>query len=68
MLAELGATVIKVEQPGSANLVRHNRQQISKHSYYFNAMNAFKRSITLGLAKSEGREVRVAWCLRPTWW
>jgi alpha-methylacyl-CoA racemase len=57
MLAEFGAEVIKVEQPGTGDPSRHNRPQLTKHSYYFNAMNAFKRSITLDLSKPAGRAI-----------
>ncbi len=57
MLAEFGAEVIKVEQPVIGDPSRHNRPQLAKHSYYFNAMNAFKRSIALDLAKPAGRAI-----------
>jgi len=57
MLGELGAEVIKIEQPGTGDPSRHNRPQLTKHSYYFNAMNAFKRSITLDLARPAGRAI-----------
>ena len=57
MLGEFGADVIKIEQPGHGDPSRHNRPQLAEHSYYFNAMNAFKRSITIDLAKPAGREI-----------
>jgi formyl-CoA transferase len=57
MLGEFGAEVIKVEQPVSGDPSRHNRPQLKKNSYYFNAMNAFKRSITVDLTKPAGRAV-----------
>ena len=57
MLGELGAAVIKIEQPVTGDPSRHNRPQLAKHSYYFHAMNAFKRSITLDLAKPAGQAI-----------
>lgn len=57
MLGEMGATVIKVEQPVTGDPSRHNRPQLREHSYYFNALNAFKRSITLDLSRPAGRAV-----------
>ena len=57
MLGEMGAEVIKVEQPVSGDPSRHNRPQLRKHSYYFNAMNACKRSLTVDLSKPGGRAI-----------
>ena len=57
MLGEMGAEVIKVEQPETGDPSRHNRPQLLRHSYYFNAMNACKRSLTLDLARAEGRAI-----------
>ena len=57
MLGELGAEVIKVEQPGSGDPSRHNFPRYNKHSVYFNAVNANKRSIALDLIQDAGREV-----------
>lgn len=57
MLAEMGAEVIKIEQRGHGDPSRHNRPLLRDDSYYFTAMNAFKRSITLDLSKPAGQAV-----------
>ena len=57
MLGELGADVIKVEQPDIGDPSRHNHPQFKTNSVYFNAVNANKRSIALDLTHASGREV-----------
>src|SRR5687768_5215971 len=57
MLGELGADVIKVEQPGIGDPSRHNHPQYKVNSVYFNAVNANKRSIAVDLKQPTGREV-----------
>lgn len=58
MLAEFGADVIKVEQPGSGDPSRHNHPTYRRGgSVYFNATNACKRSIAIDLREAKGREV-----------
>ncbi|MBV9859562.1 MAG: CoA transferase [Alphaproteobacteria bacterium] len=57
MLAEMGADVVKIEQPGIGDPSRHNRPSYRKHSVYFNVANGSKRSLTLDLRKPEGREI-----------
>lgn len=58
MLADFGADVIKVEEPGSGDYGRfmppHGPDGVS---LYFTAINRNKRSITLNLKKEEGRDV-----------
>jgi crotonobetainyl-CoA:carnitine CoA-transferase CaiB-like acyl-CoA transferase len=56
MLGELGADVIKLEQPGLGDPSRYNRPQLARHSFYFNATNANKRSLALDLTKPAGRD------------
>jgi CoA:oxalate CoA-transferase len=56
MLADLGADVIKVEQPGVGDLGRHNSPNFKSNSVYFNTVNLNKRSVTLDLAKAEDVE------------
>ena len=58
MLADFGADVIKVEEPGSGDYGRF----MPPHgpggmSLYFTAINRNKRSITLNLKSAQGREV-----------
>jgi crotonobetainyl-CoA:carnitine CoA-transferase CaiB-like acyl-CoA transferase len=55
LLADLGADVIKIEQPGSGDPFR--RYEGGFYSPQFRAYNARKRSLTLNLKSPEAREV-----------
>lgn len=55
MLADLGADVIKVEQPQVGDLGRHNAPNFKHNSVYFNTVNLNKRSITLDLADPQDK-------------
>jgi len=58
LLADLGADVIKVEQPGIGDYSRHNPPAYKNaNGVYFNSVNAGPRSIVLDLATAQGREV-----------
>ena len=57
MLADLGAEVIKIEQPGVGDLGRHNSPNFKHGSVYFNTVNLNKRSVTLDLAQAGDREI-----------
>jgi len=57
ILAELGATVIKVEQPGSGDETRGFEPQLAADSAYYFACNRSKRSITVNLRHDEGRKI-----------
>jgi crotonobetainyl-CoA:carnitine CoA-transferase CaiB-like acyl-CoA transferase len=57
MLADLGAEVIKIEQPGVGDMSRHNAPNYAKNSVYFNSVNRGKRSLALDLGKLEGRKI-----------
>ena len=57
ILAEFGATVIKVEQPGDGDELRVNEPYIKGESAYFFAANRSKRSITANLKHPEGRDM-----------
>ncbi|WP_343235093.1 CoA transferase [Streptomyces sp. SID10853] len=58
ILAELGATVIKVERPGSGDETRGFEPRLPHgESAYFFAFNRGKRSITLNLKDPRGRDV-----------
>src|SRR4051812_45267405 len=57
ILAELGARVIKVEQPGSGDETRGFEPQLEKDSAYYFACNRSKESITVNLRSDEGRNV-----------
>jgi crotonobetainyl-CoA:carnitine CoA-transferase CaiB-like acyl-CoA transferase len=56
ILAELGARVIKVEQPGSGDETRGFEPQLAKDSAYYFACNRSKESITVNLRSDEGRK------------
>ncbi len=49
MLADLGAEVIKVEQPGSGDISRHVAPYVDDESAYFMLLNRGKKSVTLNL-------------------
>ncbi len=57
LLAELGATVIKVEQPGSGDETRSFEPQLALDSAYYFACNRSKSSITVNLRSPEGQQI-----------
>jgi crotonobetainyl-CoA:carnitine CoA-transferase CaiB-like acyl-CoA transferase len=57
ILAELGARVIKVEQPGSGDETRGFEPRLAKDSAYYFACNRSKESITVNLRSDEGRKL-----------
>src|SRR5579864_4276497 len=58
MLADFGADVIKIEEPGSGDYGRFMPPHgAGGMSLYFLAINRNKRSMTLNLKSSEGREI-----------
>ena len=57
VLAELGADVIKVEQPGTGDDARRFEPKFGGESYPGAMPNRSKRSISLDLKSDEGREV-----------
>jgi crotonobetainyl-CoA:carnitine CoA-transferase CaiB-like acyl-CoA transferase len=57
ILAELGATVIKVEQPGAGDETRGFEPQLARDSAYFFACNRSKASITVNLRADDGRRI-----------
>jgi crotonobetainyl-CoA:carnitine CoA-transferase CaiB-like acyl-CoA transferase len=56
MLGDLGADVIKVEQPGVGDLGRHNPPNYKQGSVYFNTVNIGKRSVVLDLTDAVDRK------------
>ena len=56
-LADLGATVIKVEKPGRGDQTRGTAPYHEDMSHYFAAMNRNKLGLALDLKTAEGREV-----------
>ncbi len=57
VLNDLGAEVIKVEQPGRGDIARGNGPFIDGQSSYFMSINRGKRSITLDLSRPEGKDI-----------
>jgi crotonobetainyl-CoA:carnitine CoA-transferase CaiB-like acyl-CoA transferase len=58
VLADLGARVIKVEQPGKGDDTRHwGPPFLGQESAYFLSINRNKESVTLDFKPAEGREV-----------
>jgi crotonobetainyl-CoA:carnitine CoA-transferase CaiB-like acyl-CoA transferase len=56
ILAELGARVIKVEQPGSGDETRGFEPLLAQDSAYYFACNRSKESITVNLRSDEGKK------------
>lgn len=56
-LADLGADVIKVEHPSAPDQFRFREPKLAGESAAFMSLNRNKRSITLDLSTSAGREV-----------
>ncbi|MEG1641535.1 MAG: CaiB/BaiF CoA-transferase family protein [Synergistaceae bacterium] len=57
MLADLGANVIKVENPKGGDDAREFTPFQNGHSAYFMSLNRSKRGITLNLKSDEGKEI-----------
>lgn len=57
VLAELGARVIKVEQPGGGDETRTFEPQLARDSAYYFACNRSKESITVNLRSPQGAEI-----------
>ncbi|HZE61927.1 MAG TPA: CaiB/BaiF CoA-transferase family protein [Burkholderiales bacterium] len=57
ILAELGARVIKVEQPGAGDETRAFEPQLARDSAYYFACNRSKESITVNLRSDDGRKL-----------
>ena len=56
-LADMGAEVIKIEDPGEGDPVRKQGEAPNGYSFYFASFNRNKRSITLDLRSSEGKDI-----------
>jgi crotonobetainyl-CoA:carnitine CoA-transferase CaiB-like acyl-CoA transferase len=57
LLADMGADVVKVEQPASGDYMRWYPPLLDGQSVLFNVLNRNKRSLTLNLKSGEGRDL-----------
>jgi crotonobetainyl-CoA:carnitine CoA-transferase CaiB-like acyl-CoA transferase len=57
LLADMGADVIKVEEPGAGDYMRWTPPLVQGQSALFDAINRSKRSITLNLKTEAGRDL-----------
>jgi len=55
LMADLGADVVKVEEPGQGDYIRWSPPMVGAHSAAHIALNRNKRSVTVNLKTSEGR-------------
>ena len=60
LLSDLGAEVIKVERPGVGDIARGSGPVVRGISTYFLSLNRGKKSITIDLTNSHGREIFLA--------
>jgi crotonobetainyl-CoA:carnitine CoA-transferase CaiB-like acyl-CoA transferase len=60
MLGDMGAEVIKVEEPGKGDDTRSWPPFVGGESTYFMSVNRSKKSITLNLKAPEGRKILLA--------
>jgi crotonobetainyl-CoA:carnitine CoA-transferase CaiB-like acyl-CoA transferase len=56
-LADMGAEVIKIEEPGEGDPVRKQGAAVNGYSLYFATFNRNKRSLTLDLRQEEGKAI-----------
>ena len=57
ILADLGADVIKVEDPGLGDYMRQFPPQLEGKGAYFETLNRNKKGLRLDLKKEKGKEV-----------
>lgn len=57
LMADLGADVVKVEEPGKGDYIRWSPPSAGEHSASHIALNRNKRSVTLNLKKEAGRDL-----------
>jgi len=57
LLADLGADVVKVEEPGGGDYMRWTPPLVDGQSALFNALNRNKRSLALNLKTDAGRDL-----------
>ncbi|MEO8281522.1 MAG: CaiB/BaiF CoA-transferase family protein [Ideonella sp.] len=57
LLADLGATVIKVEPPGGGDPMRTNGKQVDGRSLWWSSLSRNKQLVTLDLRQLEGQDL-----------
>lgn len=57
LMADLGADVVKVEEPGKGDYIRWTPPLVGEHSTGHIALNRNKRSITINLKTAQGRDL-----------
>lgn len=57
MLADLGADVVKIEEPGIGDWIRYAPPMLKENSSYYLSINRNKKSITLDLRREKGRAI-----------
>src|SRR5467141_665771 len=57
LLADMGADVITIEEPGTGDYMRWTPPLVNGQSALFNALNRNKRSLTLNLKSEAGRDL-----------
>lgn len=57
ILGDLGADIIKVEEPTEGDATRENRPFVNGQSHYFLSLNRNKRSLGLNLKSAEGQQI-----------
>lgn len=56
LLAEMGATVLKIESPDSPDYIRFFPPYAGEYSAYFNAVNRSKKSLSISFSTEEGKQ------------
>jgi len=64
LLGDLGATVIKVEDPKGGDTTRHSAPFQNGQSHYFLAVNRNKKSVAIDLSVQAGRELLLGLCAK----
>jgi len=57
LLGDMGAEIIKIEEPGRGDYFREFVPKVKEDSAFFLAVNRNKKSVTLNLKSAEGREI-----------
>jgi|LDZU01.1.fsa_nt_gi crotonobetainyl-CoA:carnitine CoA-transferase CaiB-like acyl-CoA transferase len=57
MLADLGAEVIKIEEPGKGDYARNFPPKVNRESVYYLPVNRNKKSLTLNLKTNTGKDI-----------